>query len=107
MKYEPANGSTVSVAPDSWAMICCVRSAIRAARSVGSASASSKPLVCSDCAPPHTAAKRGPAARGGEALRPHARDVVLRLLGGERHAAGLRVEAQHQRLRALGPEALL
>jgi hypothetical protein len=41
MKYEPANGSTVSVAPDSWAMICCVRRATFAAFSVGSASASS------------------------------------------------------------------
>ena len=33
-------------------MICWVRSAIRAAFSVGSASASSKPLVCSDWVPP-------------------------------------------------------
>ena len=37
-------------------MICCVRSAIRAASSVGSASASSRPLVWSDCVPPMTAA---------------------------------------------------
>ena len=38
-------------------MTCWVRSAILAARSLGSASASSKPLVCSDWVPPHTAAK--------------------------------------------------
>ncbi len=37
-------------------MICCVRSAIRAESSVGSASASSNELVCSDCVPPSTAA---------------------------------------------------
>ena len=37
-------------------MICCVRSASRADSSVGSDSASSLPLVCSDCAPPSTAA---------------------------------------------------
>ena len=40
------------------------------------------------------------AADGGEALQRDAHDVVLRLLGGQRHAAGLRVEAQHQRLAA-------
>ena len=40
-----------------------MRSAIFAARSVGSASASSKPLVCSDCVPPHTAAKPCSATR--------------------------------------------
>ena len=42
----------------------------------------------------------GAAADGGEALQRDAHDVVLRLLGGQRHAAGLRVEAQPQR--ALG-----
>ena len=42
--------------PTRSAMICCVRSAMRAASSVGSASASSRPLVCSDCVPPSTAA---------------------------------------------------
>ena len=40
-----------------------MRRAIRAARSVGSASASSKPLVCSDCVPPQTAAKPCSATR--------------------------------------------
>ena len=44
-------------------MICWVRSAILAARSVGSASASSKPLVCSDCVPPQTAANPWRATR--------------------------------------------
>ncbi len=40
-----------------------MRSAILAARSVGSASASSKPLVCSDWVPPQTAAKPCSATR--------------------------------------------
>ena len=35
----------------------------------------------------------GAAADGREALERHAHDVVLRLLGGQRHAAGLGVEA--------------
>ena len=55
MKYEPPSGSAVSVPPASAARICCVRSAMRAALSDGSASASSKEFVWSDCAPPHTA----------------------------------------------------
>ena len=54
--YAPPTGSTVLVTPDSQAMICCVRSASRAASAVGSASASSLELVCSDWAPPRTAA---------------------------------------------------
>ncbi len=37
-------------------MICCVRSATRTASSLGSASASSMPLVCRLCVPPSTAA---------------------------------------------------
>ena len=36
-------------------MICCVRSAIFIATSVGIANASSSPLVCSDWVPPSTA----------------------------------------------------
>ena len=56
-------GSTVLATPDSCAMICCVRSAMRAASSVGSASASSRPLVCSDCVPPSTAASACMATR--------------------------------------------
>ena len=43
-------------APDSYAMICWVRNAIRAACSVGSANASSYEFVCNDCVPPITAA---------------------------------------------------
>ena len=49
--------------PVSAAMICCVRSAIRADSSVGSASASSRPLQCSDCVPPSTAASACSATR--------------------------------------------
>ena len=56
ISYEPPTGSTVFATPDSHAMICCVRSASVADSSVGSASASSRPLQCSDCAPPSTAA---------------------------------------------------
>src|ERR1035441_1990754 len=44
-------------------MICCVRSAMRADSSVGSARASSRELVCRDCAPPSTAAKACSAVR--------------------------------------------
>ena len=49
--------------PDSWARICCVRSAIRAFSSVGSASVSSSALVWSDCVPPRTAASACTAVR--------------------------------------------
>ena len=45
----------MSVVPASCMRICCVRSAIVAACSLGSASASSKLFVCSDWAPPQTA----------------------------------------------------
>ena len=55
-RRTPPTGSTVFVTPDSHAMICCVRSASRAASAVGSARASSLEFVCSDCAPPRTAA---------------------------------------------------
>ena len=51
------------VTPVSWAMICWVRSAIRTAFSVGSASASSHELVCSDCVPPSTPASASIAVR--------------------------------------------
>ena len=40
-KYEPPSGSTVLVTPVSCAITCWVRSAIRTASSLGSASASS------------------------------------------------------------------
>ena len=51
------------VTPVSSAMICCVRSATRTASSVGSASASSWELVCSDCVPPSTPASASIAVR--------------------------------------------
>ncbi len=44
-------------------MICCVRSATVTASSVGSAHVSSYELVCSDCAPPSTAASAWIATR--------------------------------------------
>ena len=49
--------------PVSWAITCWVRSAMRTASSVGSASASSKLFVCSDCVPPSTAASASIAVR--------------------------------------------
>ena len=54
--YEPASGSAYCVTPVSYASTCCVRSAIFADSSVGSASASSRLFVCSDWQPPRTAA---------------------------------------------------
>ena len=54
---------TVSVTPVSYPMTCCVRRAIVALRSVGSASASSKPFVCRHCVPPSTAARASSAVR--------------------------------------------
>ena len=51
------------VTPVSCAMICCVRSAIRTAFSVGNANASSHELVCSDCVPPSTPASASIAVR--------------------------------------------
>ena len=93
--YDPANGSTVAVTSVSYASTCWVRSASRAAFSVGSAIASSKELVCSDCVPPSTAA---------EALHGDPDQVDLGLLRGQLHAGGLRVEPQHQRLRVLRAE---
>ena len=62
-KYEPPSGSTTLVTPLSWAMICCVRSAMVAASLVGSASASSSELVCSELVPPSTAASACSAVR--------------------------------------------
>ena len=51
------------VTPLSCAMICCVRSASVAASAVGSASASSSELVCSEFVPPSTAASACSAVR--------------------------------------------
>jgi hypothetical protein len=96
MKKEPPSGSAVSVPPASWARICCVRSAMRAERSLGSASASSNAFVWIDCA----------SADRRQRLDSHPRDVVLGLLGGQCRAAGLRVEPERLRLRVLDAEAL-
>ena len=60
---EPPSGSATCVTFVSCAMTCCVRSAIRAAFSVGKAIASSIELVCNDCAPPITAASASTAVR--------------------------------------------
>src|SRR6266699_1767089 len=84
----------VSGVPDSSAMICCVRSATVTASSVGSAHVSSYELVCSDCAPPSTAASAWIATRAT-------------LLRGCRDAGRLRVRPEPHRLRLLGPEPLL
>src|SRR2546426_358716 len=55
-KYEPPNGSAVFATPLSWARICWVLRAIRAAFSFGTWYASSYAFVWSDCVPPSTAA---------------------------------------------------
>ena len=87
----------VSVTPISCAMICCVRSAILTALSLGSAIVSSIEFVCSDCVPPSTA---------GERLERRAHDVVLGLLVPQRAAGGLGVEAHQPRLLPLRAVAL-
>ena len=63
--------------------------------SVGSAMASSKLLVCSDCVPPNTA------AMASMVVRTH---VVVGVLLGQAPARGLAVGAQHQALGVLGVE---
>jgi hypothetical protein len=85
ISYEPATGSTVFATPDSHAMICCVRSASVADSSVGSASASSRPLQWSDCAPPQHRSQ-------GLHRDPH--QVVVRLLRGQRAAGRLRMKSE-------------
>ena len=87
---EPPSGSATCATPVSCAITCWVRSAIRAAFSVGSASTSSIEFVCRLWVP---------AEHAGERLdrRPH--DVHLGLLGGQRDAGGLSVEPQLQRPR--------
>ena len=49
--------------PVSCCMMSCVMRAIRAEKSEGSAIASSKELVCSDCVPPMTAAMHSTVVR--------------------------------------------
>ncbi len=76
--------------PVSWAMICCVRSAMRTASSVGQR----ERLVVG------VRVQRLRAAEdAGERLDRGARDVVERLLGGERDARGLHVGAHQPRAR--------
>ena len=70
---------------------------MRADSSVGSASASSRPLQWSDCVPPSTAAS---------ACKRDTDDVVVRLLRGERAAGGLGVEAQLLRAWLGGAESI-
>ena len=84
-KYEPPSGSTTSTTPVSWAMICCVRRASVAASVVGSASASSSELVCSELVPPSTPASACSVVRT---------TLLYGCCAVSEHAGGLRVEAQ-------------
>ena len=52
---EPPSGSATLTTPVSSMITCWVRSAISAACSLGSASVSSRALVCSELVPPSTA----------------------------------------------------
>ena len=61
--HDPPSGSATWATFVSLAMTCCVRRAMRAAFSVGSASASSIELVCRDCVPPSTPASASIAVR--------------------------------------------
>ncbi len=78
-------------------MICWVRSATSTASSVGRASASSVRVGVQAL---------GAAEHRGQRLERHAHDVVLRLLRGQRRAAGLGVEAQLPALAVFGAEPL-
>jgi hypothetical protein len=60
---EPPSGSATFMTPVSSAMTCWVRSAICAAFSLGSASTSSRALVCRLLVPPRTAASASTAVR--------------------------------------------
>ena len=60
---EPPSGSTTLVMPLSSCSTSWVLRAMRAEKSVGSASASSSALVCSDCVPPSTAASASTVVR--------------------------------------------
>ena len=87
MMYEPPHGSITLVMCVSSCSITCVLRAMRAAKSDGSATASSNELVCSDCVPPNTAAIASIVG---------AHDVVVRVLLGQRPARRLAVRAQHR-----------
>ena len=60
---EPPSGSATFMTPVSSMITCWVRSAIWAAFALGSASTSSRALVCSDLVPPRTAASASTAVR--------------------------------------------
>jgi hypothetical protein len=60
---DPPSGSMTPATPVSSAITCWVRSAVAAARSVGSANTSSSALVCSDWVPPSTADSASSAVR--------------------------------------------
>src|SRR5882762_296169 len=90
----PPVGSAVLMTPLSAAMICWVRSASRADSSVGSERASSRALVCRDCAPPRTAAMASiDAALGSDDLLGAERKPG-RFLGRERESFIARVGVQ-------------
>ena len=60
---EPPSGSATFITPVSSMITCWVRSAIWAALALGSASTSSRALVCSELVPPSTAASASTAVR--------------------------------------------
>ena len=60
---EPPSGSATFMTPVSSMITCWVRSAIWAAFALGSASTSSRALVCSDWVPPRIAASASTAVR--------------------------------------------
>src|ERR1700751_951197 len=78
-------------------MICWVRSATRTASSVGSASASSKLLVCSDWVPPSTPASASIAVRTTLLSGCWAVSDTPAVWGGQPPARGRGVEAHQQR----------
>ncbi len=61
--HDPPSGSATWATFVSWAMICCVRRAMRAAFCVGNAIASSIEFVCRLCVPPSTPANASIAVR--------------------------------------------
>ncbi len=61
--HEPPSGSATLATPVSSISTCCVRRAISAACSDGSASVSSSALVCSELVPPSTADSASTAVR--------------------------------------------
>ena len=97
MCHDPPNGSTVLATPDSCAMICCVRSAMRGRVFGGQR----QRLVAAVGVQRLRAAEHR-----GQRLQRDAHDVVVGLLRGQRAAGRLRVEAQLQRPRVGGAEAV-